>query len=128
MKSELVDLEFQIESVLDCFGGFFNMICYVFQCGALFRHGQRVSGDRCNLGRIFRSESGSRVFRASLTKCGRTKRPEVKEIRKQMWELSQLFGTKPEKRLAVMILVGSLVPPVGVPILSHLAVRRPDFP
>ena len=73
-------------------------------------------------------ESGSRVFRASLTMCGRTKRPEVKETRKQMYELSQLFGTKPERRLAVVILVGSLVTLVGAPILSHLAVRRPDFP
>ena len=89
VKSKPVDLDFQIESDLYCFGGFFNMICYVFQ--------SRVSGDRCNLGRFFRSvwcESGSRVFRASLTKCGRTKCPEVKETRKQMEELSQLFGTK----------------------------------
>ena len=49
VKSEPVDLEFQIGSVLYCFGEFFNTIYHVFQCRALFHHGQRVSGDRYNL-------------------------------------------------------------------------------
>ena len=41
---------------------------------------------------------------------------------------AQHFGRKPEGRLAVVILVGSLVTLVGVLILSHLAVRKTDLP
>ena len=45
-----------------------------------------------------------------------------------MKEFSQHFGRKPEGRLAVVILVGSLITFVGILIFSHLAVRKTDLP
>ena len=63
-------------------------------------------------------ESRLRVFRASLIKCEQTERPAVG---------STLEG-KLERRLAVVIPIGSLVTLVGILILSHLAVRKTDLP
>ena len=134
VKSKPVDLEFQIGSVLYCFGGFFNTICYVFQCRALFRHGQRGSGDRYNLGRIFSFSVDVNPNRVSFElPSPSADEPSVqpsdaREPQSRCRNFLDTLEEKPERRLAVVILVGSLVTLVGVLILSHLAVRKTDLP